>query len=96
MGLEGNNNGDMMGLDLGLVDDEEAKETKIKVRVFINFDEDDDNKYKIDLNDLFKREDASLPFYVDVSCSLSSFMGSICLLSSIFRLHFNAFLHNYF
>ena len=67
MGLESGNNGDMMGLDLGLVDDEEAKESKIKIRVFINFDEDDDNKYNIDLNDLFKREDTTLPYYVDVS-----------------------------
>ena len=77
MGLEGNNNGDMMGLDLGLVDDEEAKETKIKVRVFINFDEDDDNKYNIDLNDLFKREDASLPFYVDVSAQSAHSGGTL-------------------
>lgn len=66
MGLESGNNGDLMGLDLGLVDDEEAKESKIKIRVFINFDEDDDNKYNIDLNDLFKREDTTLPYYVDV------------------------------
>lgn len=68
MGLEsGGNVDEMMGLDMGLEGDEEAKDSKIKIRVFINFDEDDDNKYNIDLNDLFKRVDKTLPYYVDVS-----------------------------
>ena len=39
----------------------------MKIRVFINFDEDDDNEHDIDLNDLFKRVDNTLPYYVDVS-----------------------------
>lgn len=68
MGLEsGGNVDEMMGLDMGLEGDEEAKDSKIKIRVFINFDEDDDNKYDINLNELFKREDLTLPYYVDVS-----------------------------
>ena len=41
----------------------------IKVRVFINMDEDDedDESKGVDLGTLFLREDEDLPFYTDVS-----------------------------
>lgn len=41
----------------------------MKIRVFINFDEDDDNDHAIDLNDLFKRVDETMPYYVDIQLS---------------------------
>jgi len=67
MGLDGADDIDeMMELD-GLGAAEEAKDTTIKIRVFICMDEDDDNKHGVDLNDLFKRIDTSMPYYVDVS-----------------------------
>ena len=43
----------------------------IKLRMFINMDEDDPDtdKLNVDLTKLFIREDSSLPFFVDVSIS---------------------------
>lgn len=68
MGLDGAADLDeMMELDGGLGGEQKAKDSKIKIKVFINMDEDDDNKHGLDLNDLFKREDTTMPFYVDVS-----------------------------
>ena len=37
--------------------------------VYVNFDEDDDNDLNIDLGALFKREDLSKPYHVEVSIS---------------------------
>ena len=68
MGIDGAADLDeMMELDGGLGGEQKAKDSKIKIKVFINMDEDDDNKHGLDLNDLFKREDTTMPFYVDVS-----------------------------
>ena len=79
MGLDGAADLDeMMELDGGLGGEQKAKDSKIKIKVFINMDEDDDNKHGLDLNDLFKREDTAMPFYVDVS--------------SIFIIHFLFFI----
>lgn len=70
MGLDGAADLDeMMELDGGLGGEQKAKDSKIKIKVFINMDEDDDNKHGLDLNDLFKREDTALPFYVDIQIS---------------------------
>ena len=35
--------------------------------MFIDMDEDDGNEKKININEMFKREDPKLQFYVDVS-----------------------------
>lgn len=51
------------------------KADQIKVRVFINMDEDDDGKKGIKPNDIFKRENLNIPFYVDVSSSPPSFLN---------------------
>jgi hypothetical protein len=51
----------------GNIDSDAIQDTKIKIRVFINMDEDDDNELGIDLNNLFQRNDQDKPFYVDVS-----------------------------
>jgi len=70
MGLDGAADLDeMMELDGGLGGEQKAKDSKIKIKVFINMDEDDDNKHGLDLNDLFKREDTTMPFYVDIQIS---------------------------
>lgn len=70
MGLDGVADLDeMMELDGGLGGEQKAKDSKIKIKVFINMDEDDDNKHGLDLNDLFKREDTAMPFYVDIQIS---------------------------
>jgi hypothetical protein len=70
MGLDGAADLDeMMELDGGLGGEQKAKDSKIKIKVFINMDEDDDNKHGLDLNDLFKREDTAMPFYVDIQIS---------------------------
>lgn len=51
----------------GNVEGETQQDAKIKIRVFINMDEDDDNALNINLNDLFERTDLEKPFFVDVS-----------------------------
>ena len=70
MGID-NENEDLMALEDELINagaaGKPAVEEKINVSVFINFDEDDDNEKNIDLNSLFKREDASKQFYISVS-----------------------------
>ena len=37
------------------------------MRVFVNMDEDDDGSKGINPNDIFKRENEKLPFFIDVS-----------------------------
>ena len=44
-----------------------SKGNTLKVRVFINMDEDDDGSKGIKPNDIFERENTNIPFYVDVS-----------------------------
>jgi hypothetical protein len=51
----------------GNVAGEAPKDTKIKIRVFINMDPDDGNDKNINLHDIFKRTDLEKPFFVDVS-----------------------------
>ena len=48
--------------------EEEKKITVLKLRVFINIDEDDNDTEgkNLDLNNLFKRVDPKLSFYKDV------------------------------
>ena len=62
---------DAMEAELMNADEEESKvgPKAIKLRVYINMDEDDVDKEgkKVDLHRLFVREDSSLPFYIDVS-----------------------------
>jgi hypothetical protein len=72
MGLEEDNQMDeltAMEMDMleGNVTGEAAQDTKIKIRVFINMDEDDKNDKEINLNDMFTRTDLKMPFFVDVS-----------------------------
>lgn len=74
--FEGNNNMDgLLGVNEGMMEEmammneEEVNGTSnsFKVTVYVNFDEDDDNDHNIDLGDLFKREDLSKPYHVEVS-----------------------------
>ena len=72
MGLEEDNQMDeltAMEMDMleGNVAGEAAQDSNIKIRVFINLDEDDKNDKKINLNDMFSRTDLKMPFFVDVS-----------------------------
>ena len=72
--------GAMMGLDEGMGGNDDLTQMemdmmndggqKISIRMFIDIDEDDDNSLKIQINDLFKRADPKLQFYVDVSTFL--------------------------
>jgi hypothetical protein len=62
MGLEEDNQMDeltAMEMDMvqGNVAGEAQVDAKIKIRVFINMDEDDENDKEINLNDLFERTD---------------------------------------
>jgi hypothetical protein len=84
MGLEEDNQMDeltAMEMDMleGNAAGEAAQDTKIKIRVFINMDEDDKNEKEINLNDMFNRTDLKMPFFVDVSQAhqvLLSFIAS--------------------
>ena len=72
MGLEEDNQMDeltAMEMDMleGNVAGEAAQDAKIKIRVFINLDEDDKNDKEINLNEMFNRTDLKMPFFVDVS-----------------------------
>lgn len=51
-------------------DGEPVQDSKVKIRVFINFDEDDKNDHGIDLNELFQRRDETKPYFIDVSKDL--------------------------
>ncbi len=66
MGLEDNG---LTELEMDMMEHEEADQqnTATKIKVFITFDEDDDNPKNIDLNKLFKNENNTLPFHVEVS-----------------------------
>ena len=75
MGLEEDQVDELTAMELemlqGNVAGEAPIDTKIKIRVFINMDEDDNNQKNIDLNHIFKRTDLEKPFYVDVSHLIS-------------------------
>jgi len=43
-----------------------SKKDTVKVRVFVNMDEDDDASPAINPNDTFKRENEKLPFFIDL------------------------------
>lgn len=69
----------------GNVAGEAAKDTKIKVRMYINMDEDDNNEKGVNINDQFKRSDMDKPFFVDVSKNM------IKVLLSFIDLNFGPF-----
>lgn len=55
---------------MGLNEGENTKQpTIVKLRVFINMDEDDedDDEKNVDLTQLFVRQDTSLPYFIEVS-----------------------------
>lgn len=58
---------DLLNADGGVGDGSKGKKSaKFQIRVFINMDEDDDGKKGIKPNDMFKRENLAIPFYVDL------------------------------
>jgi hypothetical protein len=81
MGLEEDNQDvdelTAMEMDMleGNVAGETAQDTKIMIRVFIDMDEDDKNEKEIKFNDMFNRTDLKMPFFVDVSQTLKSFIA---------------------
>ena len=67
MGPETNH--DMTDLELVMANEENENEQDqpIKTTIYINIDEDDDNKKNVDLNEIFKNQGNDKPFSVEVS-----------------------------
>ena len=66
MGLEGDGmqNDELTQMEMDMMN---AGGQKIQIRMFIDMDEDDGNEKNININEMFKRTDPKLQFYVDVS-----------------------------
>lgn len=74
MGLNTQNNNndldDLTKMEMEMMNAENengAEANMIQIRMFIDMDEDDGNALNIDTNELFKRDDMTLQYYVDVS-----------------------------
>ena len=72
MGLDENEadpfEGDIGQMELDLLNENvDGEEKQIDIRMFIDLDEDNENKYNINVNEVFERQDTSMQFYIDVS-----------------------------
>lgn len=70
MGLEEEDDVTAMEMDLmnnGDFGTSDSNKNKLKIRLFINMDDNDKGNQKINVDDIFKRKDKDFPFYIDVS-----------------------------